>query len=358
MKKSTSAEPNTNSSVNRAGMEKEHQALVPVAESFCKELSGQIIRLLDDHAIALGFPIQSRVKTWDSLSEKFDRVNLQVESVRDVQDLIGLRLILLFGRDVSSVCRLLEENFKVVRQYNTRERLKDDQFGYSSMHFVIELPENWLAVPTLARMRGLRAEIQVRTVAQHIWAEASQALQYKQKESVPASVTRAIHRVSALLETIDLELERVLEQRESYRADVDVSGTQDFLNVDLLEKTLGSLLPAENKSGSEDFAALLQDYSHFGIATQKDLRDLITKHLDSILAEDKSHVADQRARLASDMDLVGTERDRILAGVFFTHAGLARAALNQEFPDLWDDYQMSMVNGDSFEFDDEFVEGD
>lgn len=59
-------------------------------------------------------------------------------------------------------------------------------------------------------MSGLKAEVQVRTVTQHVWAAASHVLQYKQEASVPLPVRRSIYRVSALLETVDLEFERVL----------------------------------------------------------------------------------------------------------------------------------------------------
>jgi len=341
-------------------LEREYKGIISLAESFCKELENQIARLLEDQSITLGFPIQHRVKTWNSLAEKFERVKLKATSVKDYQDLIGLRVILLFERDVSSVCNLIENNFTVIRKYNTQERLKDDQFGYSSVHFVIELRDQWLAVPTLAPMRGLRAEIQVRTVAQHIWAEASQALQYKQKESVPASVTRAIHRVSALLETVDLEFERVLEQRDSYRADVDISGTDDSLNVDLLEKTLDSLLPIENKSGDEDYAALLEDLSHFKITTQRDLKELISKHLDSVLMVEKSYVASHLEALSSGQDLVGTSKERTMAGVFYTHAGLTREALSTEFGDLWSQYQEEHLDlqDDWSDTEDEYLEAD
>jgi len=273
---------------------------------------------------------------------------------------MGLRLILLFKRDVSSVCRLLENNFKVVRQYNTQERLKDNQFGYSSTHFVIELPDNWLAVPTLAPMRGLRAEIQVRTVAQHIWAEASQTLQYKQKESVPASVTRAIHRVSALLETVDLEFERVLEQRESYRIDVNILETEDVLNVDLLEKTLDSLLPSSHKSDDEDYSQLLTDLTHFKVTTPAELGDLIRRHLGAAMEVDASYVAKHLHALRAGEDLVGTSKERTLAGVFYTHTGLTRQTLNQEFGGLWNQYQHDKFNLSGIDVgdDDEEYEGE
>ena len=54
-----------------------------------------------------------------------------------------------------------------MKQYDTSERLKDDQFGYSSIHIVAALPSEWLKVPTMSGLEDLKAEIQVRTLAQH-----------------------------------------------------------------------------------------------------------------------------------------------------------------------------------------------
>lgn len=118
----------TSSKPDLAKMETEYHALRSVADSYCNELKNQLAHILQQDGIALGFPIQHRVKSWNSLSEKFDRISFQPTSVTEIQDLVGLRLILLFQRDITRVCHQIEKNFKVVRKYNTQERLKDDQF--------------------------------------------------------------------------------------------------------------------------------------------------------------------------------------------------------------------------------------
>jgi hypothetical protein len=184
-------------------------------------------------------------------------------------------------------------------------------------------------------MRGLKAEIQVRTIAQHIWAAASHDLQYKHEESVPLPVRRAIYRVSALLETVDLEFERVLEQRALYRDDVNVSKTTDTLNVDLLEKVLDSLLPADNKKDDEDYADLLTDFLYFGLDTVPKLQSLIEKHISKILEVDAEIVKGKRKEYLVNE----THSERIAKGVYLTHAGLAREALLQEFGEEFNAYQ-------------------
>jgi putative GTP pyrophosphokinase len=339
-----SKEVNEGADVSFERLRNEYNSVADLAEHFGQELSHQLNQLVEQKDISLSFPIQYRVKTWSSISEKIERKSLQLHKLSDLKDLVGLRLILQFKRDIDTVCQLIESNFEVIEQDDAQQRLQEDQFGYASIHFVIRLPESWLAVPTLSDMRELRAEIQVRTTAQHIWAAASHTLQYKHEQSVPLAIRRAIHRVSALLETVDLEFERVLDQRTVYREELSVPGHSDFsngeLNVDLLEKTLDALLPSDNKEDNELYAALLEDLGWFGVNTPKALVDLINRHHEAILEEDESVVTQLRLTPEESRyrveDSEGAERLR--KGVFFTHTGLARAALNKEFPDSWQKY--------------------
>jgi len=309
-----------------------------MAESFCVEVTHQLNKLLESEKIILGFPIQYRVKQWESLAKKFQSPSFPIKTVREVQDVAGLRIILLFKRDIATVADLIKQHLKVIRQYDTQERLKENEFGYTSLHFVVELPEAWLTVPTMAPMRGLIAEIQIRTIAQHIWAAASHTLQYKKKENVPIPVLRAIYRASALLETVDLEFERVLTEREEYRDAVDILSSEDKLNVDLIEKVLDSLFPEKSKSGDEYYADLLDELAAFNITTSNELKEVIKKNLDSIWREEKVALNIRINDIKQGKPLHGTTPDRMEKGVFYTHVGLARGALKSEFGDDYEEY--------------------
>lgn len=325
---------------SREELEREYRDIAPIANRFCDELANQLKALVEKENISLGFPIEYRVKSFDSIIGKLDRLHLKFTSIKDLQDLIGLRLILLFNRDVDKVCRAISDTFEVIKQENTQERLKEDQFGYSSFHFLIRLPTEWLSVPSLSALGELNAEIQVRTVAQHIWAAASHILQYKNEENVPLPVIRAISRVSALLETVDLEFERVLEKREIYRAELDIKTSDELLNVDLLEKILDSILPAMNKDIDEDYGNLLTDLYYFNVTTPKKLVEIIKRNYDKVMKEESGMI-----KAYSVEEVPDEEASRIVKkGVFFTHGGLTRAAMNLEFGDEWDLYMMERAD--------------
>lgn len=314
-------------------IESEYDAISPLATSLCKELTRQISHLLDNSGIILGFPIQSRVKEIPSVIGKLKAQPKRFNNLLEMQDLVGLRIILLFDRNVKVTTELIKQNFEVVREYDTSDLLGADQFGYSSIHLVIRLPQDWLKVPTLASLGGFLVEIQIRTFAQHIWAEVSHRLQYKDEISVPPSMVRSIYRVSALLEIIDTEFERLLESREAYRATISGKGDEGVLNVDLLEKTMDSLLPPANKKdGEEQYSSLIQELDECGITNQQQLTELVEKRLSLVLIED-SHMADNELSQYEDTDAVAEPWNlkRYRQGVYFTHTGLIRSILDEEY---------------------------
>jgi len=182
----------------------------------CEEVEKQLNFLFNQGEIVLATPITSRVKTWSSISKKCERYKIQPASIREINDVAGMRVISLFQRDIIKICTIIKDNFIVLREENTSERLQENQFGYGSVHFEVTPKSEWVQVPTLKRLDGLSLEIQVRTVAQHIWAAASHKLQYKQENNIPVPLIRSINRTAALLEMVDLEFERLLGERDSY----------------------------------------------------------------------------------------------------------------------------------------------
>jgi ppGpp synthetase/RelA/SpoT-type nucleotidyltranferase len=292
------------------------------------------------------------VKSWDSINEKLERVSLKINSVNDLQDLVGLRIHLLFNKDSDQVLNIIRKSFTVIREYNTQKRLKEDQFGYSSFHFVISIPETWLSLPTLAGLKGYKAEIQIRTLAQHIWAEASHFIQYKMEASVPPSMLRSIYRVSALLETIDLEFDRLMEERERYRKEIKTTKKDNTLNVDILEETLDELFPKKNKDtqDKEDLSSLLEELNFFGITTYKQLKALINKHEKLIFRDEAEYVKQSAETLHKGKQIVGTSVERIKEGVYFTYVGLARTALTCEFGKNFTNYLSKKNNDKNLKF--------
>jgi ppGpp synthetase/RelA/SpoT-type nucleotidyltranferase len=287
----------------------------------------QLSSILQRHHISLAIPVESRVKSLVSISEKVDRKRKAFVSIFEFDDVVGVRVILLFNRDVKKAKSLIEKTFDVCSSEDTSDRLGEVQFGYQSQHYVVKLPKVWLDVPTFVGLGDMKVELQVRTLAQHIWATASHKLQYKQEASVPPPLRRAIHRVSALLETVDLEFERVLSSRDEYiDLNSQLSNFDKPINVESLKTLMDDILPAENFREPEEYSDLVQQLLSLGIDSVDRLKDILTSHYDWVEKFDSEKVEEK----SLSGHFFGTSEERIKKGVFLTHVGWVRKALARE----------------------------
>ncbi|MDZ4866048.1 MAG: hypothetical protein SGI91_01895 [Alphaproteobacteria bacterium] len=311
-----------------AALKASYQANVDNAQKLSRLVAEQLEHLLEPQGVTLAAPIECRVKSWTSTEDKVVRKALDLNSILALEDFVGVRAMLLFRQHLRVADEILKANFDVVSSEDVSARLSETQFGYQSLHYVVRLREGWLTVPTMAAFAEFRIEVQIRTLAQHVWAAASHKLQYKHEESVPPPLRRSLHRVSALLETVDLELERVFEQRREYQEkDPSTRDPRERLNVDLVRATMLELLPAANKADDEDYADLLPDLFHFKVETVADLRKLLEENKAAILQTEDEGLKQALALRNSTPD----SRKRYESGVFFTHAGLVRVALRTQF---------------------------
>jgi putative GTP pyrophosphokinase len=325
----------------------------PIAQKFAHRLKEQLEEMLSKEKISLAFPIETRVKEWDSIKSKIERKKLDLKDVIHIDDFIGARIILHFRRDSQRVCELINSTFKILETEDTQNRLGVNQFGYQSVHFQLSLPDDWLKIPTFKGFGEFKVEVQVRTVAQHIWASASHVLQYKQEQGVPPPVLRSINRVSALLETVDLEFERVLLEREDYREVLDINDASASLNVDNIKAIMDSTFPnhasqtaEENAEPLESYDEILRDLRSSEISTVGRLKNLITRHRDDVLEYDKKVVkhlqkygkpeAGAPGRVSAMFEGFSHEGDssRLKRGVYCSHSGIISQILERhEKPD-------------------------
>lgn len=317
--------------VKKPDFSEEYKLKSPLAERFKSAVIEQLMGLIQKHDITLGVPIEGRVKSLSSILEKVDRKGQGISSIFDFDDIVGIRIILLFDRDVTQVKKLIEDNFHVVSSENIAERLTEIQFGYQSIHLISKIPKTWLGVPTLSGFADLKVELQVRTLAQHIWAAASHKLQYKQENSVPFPLKRAIHRVSALLETVDLEFERILDSRSDYLKSNISIGVDGILNVDLFAALLDEMLPPLNKSEDEQYAHLLNQLFELEINTVDKLKGILLSQMEAVKANDLK-LLEKNSFFNNNL----TTPERSAKGVFYTHCGWVRKSVRLELGDAAD----------------------
>jgi putative GTP pyrophosphokinase len=111
-------------------------------DSFKDKVVTLLHDLLHQATVAI-HQMDSRTKGFDSLSKKIDKKQGKYESLHDITDLVGIRIITYLESDVDKIAELIENEF-ILDQKNSIDKrlLKSDQFGYKSLHIVVSLSKN------------------------------------------------------------------------------------------------------------------------------------------------------------------------------------------------------------------------
>lgn len=285
--------------------------------AFCKFFEHECRCLLSKTDIPY-YELSFRIKTWDSILEKIERCQLEPHSLDEIYDIIGFRIITLFKRDIDTVCRLIEQEFKVLYFSDKAQAKAEDVFGYLSVHYEVALAEKWLGAPSTVNFQNMQTEIQIRTFSQHVWAASSHLLQYKIESTVPVTMRRNIYRLAAVLEIVDNELENIRSFRDQYQMEMKQRLEDDeaifpedaLLDNIMLESILDQLFPHENKRAHEPYENMISELFEASVMTSGQLKQLLNVQMPYIKEKEK-------------------ERNKEYNHPFYSYAGLLRIALSR-----------------------------
>jgi ppGpp synthetase/RelA/SpoT-type nucleotidyltranferase len=220
---------------------------LPVYEVYAK-----LLKMVFKHACMkyefLGI-VDSRAKTIPSFAEKVIRKAEKYDDpIHQLTDLCGARVITNTQQECDRIISFIRENFRIDEEnsIDLRTLLKAEEFGYRSVHYVIQLRrdseeinevirefvssgglvgsdpgligEDGISVGDIHDLIGERkAEIQVRTLLQHAWAMISHDRFYKSQFEVPEYFRRELARVAALLESADEEFGNAINGIDAYK---------------------------------------------------------------------------------------------------------------------------------------------
>lgn len=213
-------------------------------ENLAKNLKQALELFLHDEGIDV-LDVQYRIKEFDSFQEK-NRRKVYKDPLNDTEDICGLRIICYYPSDLNKISELIKSEFDVLEFVDKADLLEPDKFGYRSLHFIVTVKKDWLNAPNYRGLDGLKAEIQIRTVLMHAWADIEHKLAYKKKEYVPDILKRKLSRLSAAFEEADERLDSLQKEREEYKENLTSeiakqSGRFDItqkLNIDSLQAFL------------------------------------------------------------------------------------------------------------------------
>ncbi len=179
-----------------------------------KESLESILRQLDHSFIN---SIDFRVKKISSIQKKLvDRgYHCTLDYVDDfLSDIVGARIVCPFLSDVDSVIQSLMNHpkIKVLISKNYIDNPKEN--GYSSYHMIVNVP-----VIIDGKSRYVKAEIQIRTMLQDVWASLEHKIRYKKDVMLSGDAQRVILNAAKEFRALDINLnEKYLEEKKKSKS--------------------------------------------------------------------------------------------------------------------------------------------
>jgi putative GTP pyrophosphokinase len=174
--KGKNIEPSGTQFPDRNSIRAEYLRLLPERTKIVRELITLIEEVVSP---VLSYPrVQGRVKSFGSYFKKYLKFLKDENYVNNnIADVIGIRIICPFLEDLAAVEELLKEKFKIVEVERKGGDHTFREFGYESIHLLIEIPLEF--VKKVKTDCCETAEIQIRTMLQDAWAEVEHEFVYK-----------------------------------------------------------------------------------------------------------------------------------------------------------------------------------
>lgn len=291
--------------------------------------------------------LEHRVKTENSLKGKLELKGSKYDSLADITDILGLRIITFYSDDVDKVAAIVKSMFDVDwhESIDKRKQHHIDSFGYNSLHYICRIPKKLFSDSAMPEINEYRFEIQMRTALEHVWSTIEHDLGYKGGVKIPPEYRRQFSRISGMLELIDDEFSRIRTALTDYRRQMQslvASGRLDevsfnaesyrsFLKTQPFAK-LNKRIAASNQA--EIFPAPLIPFlpilESFRFATLGDLKQFIDDN-----AEDAYQLAISQLAL-TDLDILSENIGLLnLCIVHTLKQGTGRYGIHQLYDMLW-----------------------
>jgi putative GTP pyrophosphokinase len=159
--------------------------------------------------------VTSRPKDIDSVIKKL--ILKPEHTYESLGDKTGVRAIVRYKDEITPVLEIAKRLFQRGDPENTSGRLKPNTFGYLSVHTDVRLLAGDEQISKFPSDK-FAAELQVRTLAQHLWAEMAHDSIYKYDallEPLPNPLQRRIYILAGVVELADEEFNQIEREMPS-----------------------------------------------------------------------------------------------------------------------------------------------
>jgi putative GTP pyrophosphokinase len=213
-----------------------------------------------------------------------------LDPLKDITDLAGVRVITHFPSSVKEIDRLITEEFDVIERSDKSVKLvEEERFGYQSIHYLVRIESDRARLAEYERFSDAIAEIQVRTILQHAWAEIEHDIQYKSATTIPTEIRRRFMSLAGMLEIADREFQAIQDadrRLEDHAKDMvqrgDLSGIEITPNA--LKLFLDKKLGTDGRISGWSYDSTTRLLKHLGFKDLKQVEAAISPYDDNKLS--------------------------------------------------------------------------
>jgi len=281
---------------------------------FLKLIEEELIQVTENNKIIFRRNPDSRLKTTKSILKKFHKRKNKskdlISFVKELNDIGGLRMTITTKDEFELAKKILltSVGLKKFGELDTESRVENgimNERGYAAHHYylrytidmndedkhvrdVIEetLERAKVNRNDLAQQYSVIVEIQVRTLAQDLWAVFEHPERYKGNGEIPETLNTELLNYAKLMDVADdiaqLTKNRKVHEAENFsrkKRNVPID-SKELLTIDVLRRELNRMNTASKNEGSIltstfDLCDLLMQLADNGIFTCEDLLSLI-----------------------------------------------------------------------------------
>lgn len=154
--------------------------------------------------------IKSRIKTPESMMEKLRKRGHSEDSntaLIKTHDAIGVRVVCSFVEDVYCVAKWLQrrKDIQIIEEKDYIACPKPN--GYRSLHLIIRF--------TADNLKGIIAEVQIRTIAIDFWAALEHQINYKHHVPHEELIRNELKRCADEIASVDLSMQTIKDILQS-----------------------------------------------------------------------------------------------------------------------------------------------
>jgi putative GTP pyrophosphokinase len=272
-------------------LSRQYKKMKPLYSKLIDEIIHILNESLDEKNLKIS-GMEGRIKDINSIYQKAIKNEITGNVFEKINDIAGIRIICLYRSDLRILEEIIRSKLDVIDAKIIHNRT-DFTFGYMSDHYTVRILSSFSG-ERYDSIKKLKCEIQVRTIAMHVWATISHDLDYKQEVDIPSHLKNDFYALSGIVYVADSLFEQFRNARQESIGKLlrnikeDKFNLKDEMNLDTLRAFLHWKFP--DRATDEPFAVsqLLYTLAREKINNFKELNRLIDENVQWLIDKENS----------------------------------------------------------------------